>query len=49
MSDVTAYHVFVCGGGFHYYERCSSMCICVCSAHTNTRYAATSLVIMKYS
>jgi len=42
MSDVAAYHVFV--GGISLL-----LCICVCNAHPNTWYAATSLIIKKYS
>jgi len=46
MSDVAAYHVLVCAlftGVGRYVDSP------VNNAHTNTRYAATSLIIMQYS
>jgi len=50
MSDVTAYHVFVCAlfpvqGGMW---TVGHIPLCTGNAYTNT-YAATSLIIMKYS
>jgi hypothetical protein len=52
MSVVAAYHIFVCGlflvqGGMWtavYIPPCTGN-----NAHTNTRYAATTLIIKDYS